>query len=77
MEFECHPIDLDWLPITKGVNDVFAIGFEDGSFQIVTKLAQIEKKVNEAHKAAITSLKWSHEGGKLYLIPIKYQQFNH
>jgi hypothetical protein len=32
MEFDSHPIDLDWLPITKGVNDVFAIGFADGSF---------------------------------------------
>jgi len=32
MEFEDYPTDLDWLPITKGVNEVFAIGFSDGSF---------------------------------------------
>jgi hypothetical protein len=32
MEFESHPTDLDWLPIAKGLNEVFAIGFADGSF---------------------------------------------
>lgn len=65
MEFDSHPTDLDWLPIAKGLNDTFAIGFADGSFQLVSKLAQVEKKVGDAHKSAITCLKWSHEGGAL------------
>ena len=39
MEFEEFPTDLDWLPISKGINEVFAISFSDGSFQLITKLA--------------------------------------
>jgi len=39
MEFEDYPTDLDWLPFSKGMNEIFAIGFSDGSFQLITKLA--------------------------------------
>ncbi len=50
MELDLFPTDLDWLPMTKGVNDVFAIGFIDGSFRLITKLGKVEKVVADAHK---------------------------
>ncbi len=36
--------------MTKGVNDVCAVGFIDGSFKLITKLGKIEKVVSDAHK---------------------------
>lgn len=53
MELENYSTDLDWIPISKGVNDIFAIGFVDGSFKLITKLSKVEKHVLEAHKAAV------------------------
>jgi hypothetical protein len=38
MELDSYPTDFDWLPMTKGVNDMFAVGFVDGSFKLITKL---------------------------------------
>ena len=64
MELDNYSTDIDWLPITKGINDIFAIGFVDGNFQLITKLAKVEKTV-EAHRGALTCLKWSHDGGSL------------
>ena len=59
---ETFSTDLDWVPTSKGVNDSFAIGFVDGSFKIITKLAKIEKTVADAHKGALIALKWSKGG---------------
>lgn len=65
MDFDSQPTDIDWLGQSKGMNELLAIGLADGCFYLVTKLAQVDKRVGEAHKAAITCLKWSHEGGAL------------
>jgi len=59
MELDSFPTDLDWLPIIKGINDVFAIGFIDGSYRIITKLAKVEKIVPDAHKGAVYINKYS------------------
>jgi len=32
MDFDEHPTEMDWLPITKGINELLAVGFADGSF---------------------------------------------
>lgn len=53
MDLQKYPTDMDWMPGTRGVNDVFAIGYADGSFEIVTKLGKVEKSVAEAHKGAV------------------------
>jgi len=39
MDFDSQPTDIDWLGPTKGLNELFAVGFADGSFMLVTKLA--------------------------------------
>ena len=36
--------------MTKGVNDLFAIGFIDGSYKLITKLGKVDKVVPDAHK---------------------------
>jgi hypothetical protein len=53
MELEQYVTDTDWMPGTKGVNDLVAIGFADGSFKLVTRLAKVEKHVTDAHKGAV------------------------
>lgn len=53
MELEVYSTDIDWVPISKGINDSFAIGFVDGSFKLITKLTKVEKHVVDAHKAAV------------------------
>jgi len=66
MELDNFPTSFDWLPLTKGVNDSFAIGFVDGSFRLITKLGKVEKVVTDAHKnGALIALKWSYDGGSL------------
>ena len=64
-EMKKYPTDMDWMPGTRGVNDIFAIGFADGSFELITKLGKVEKSVADAHKGAVTSLKWSNDGSTL------------
>jgi len=61
---ESYPTDIDY-PISKALNDCFAIGFGDGSFKLVTKLGKLEKNVTDAHKGAVISLKWSSDGYSL------------
>lgn len=52
--------------MSKGVNDVVAIGYIDGSFRLISKLGKIEKVMADAHKnGALVALKWSHDGGSL------------
>ncbi len=53
MELDQFVTDTDWMPGTKGVNDLVAIGFADGSYKLVTKLAKVEKHVADAHKGAV------------------------
>ena len=61
---ESYPTDIDY-PISKALNDCFAIGFGDGSFRLVSKLGKLEKNVTDAHKGAVISLKWSSDGYSL------------
>lgn len=43
-----------------------AVGFTDGSFQLISRTGRVEKKVADAHKnGALIALKWSHDGGSL------------
>lgn len=62
MDLENFSTDIDWVPTSKGLNDSFAIGFVDGSFKIITKLAKVEKTIADAHKGALITLKWSKGG---------------
>ena len=64
MELDQFPTDIDY-PISKALNDCFAVGFVDGSFKLITKSGKIEKIVQEAHKGALISLKWSSDGYSL------------
>jgi intraflagellar transport protein 80 len=56
---------LGWQPATRGVSEVFAVSFTDGSFKLVSKTGRVEKHVTDAHTGAITSIKWSHDGSTL------------
>eukprot|EP01016_Furgasonia_blochmanni_P034705 TRINITY_DN3774_c0_g2_i1.p1 TRINITY_DN3774_c0_g2~~TRINITY_DN3774_c0_g2_i1.p1 ORF type:complete len:779 (-),score=217.27 TRINITY_DN3774_c0_g2_i1:42-2378(-) len=62
---DVYATDIEWLPNSKGVNEIFAVGFSDGSFRLITKLAKIDKNVTDAHKGALISLKWSNDGSAL------------
>jgi hypothetical protein len=33
MELDSYAVDHDWIPLVKGVSDLVAIGFADGSFR--------------------------------------------
>jgi len=37
----------------------------DGSYKLISKLGKLEKSVQDAHKGALISLKWSHDGQAL------------
>ncbi len=64
LELDLYPTDIDF-PISKAINDCFAIGFGDGSFRLITKMGKTEKNVSEAHKGAVISIKWSGDGYSL------------
>jgi intraflagellar transport protein 80 len=62
--------------MSKGINDVVAIGYIDGSFRLISKLGKVEKVNADAHKNGavliiynikkkLVALKWSHDGGSL------------
>jgi intraflagellar transport protein 80 len=56
MELDQYPTDMDWVPGTKGVNDMFALGFADGSYKLITKVGKVEKHVTDAHKGAVKNI---------------------
>ena len=56
MDLDNFATEMDCIPGIKGANDLFAIGFADGSFKLVTRLGKIDKTVNEAHKGAVILL---------------------
>lgn len=37
---------------SKGVNELLAIGFSDGSFKLITRTGKLDKDVKGAHKDA-------------------------
>ena len=53
MELDNYATDMDWIPGTKGTSEMFAVGFADGSFKLITKNAKVEKTVADAHKGAV------------------------
>lgn len=45
-ELDSFPTSIDWMPAgNKGVNDIVAIGFSDGSFKLITRLGKLDKEV--------------------------------
>lgn len=65
MDFETPVLSMDWLPSTKGSQEVLALACSDGSFKLVSKAGRVEKNVAEAHQTAIISIKWNYEGSAL------------
>jgi intraflagellar transport protein 80 len=65
MDFETPVLAMDWLPTTKGSQEVLALACSDGSFKLVSKAGRVEKNVAEAHQTAIISIKWNYEGSAL------------
>lgn len=67
MELDQYPTDIAYLAVNKGQpgNDVFAIGFVNGSFRLISKTGKLERTVGEAHSGALISLKWSNDGAAL------------
>ncbi|EGR33781.1 intraflagellar transport protein, putative [Ichthyophthirius multifiliis] len=67
LTLENYPTCLDWMPAAnKGVNEILALGFSDGSFMLITRTGKIDQHIKDAHKnAALITLKWSHDGSYL------------
>ncbi len=65
MDLEIQVLDMDWLPTTKGSQEVLALACCDGSFKLVSKAGRVEKNVMEAHATAIISIRWNYEGSAL------------
>jgi intraflagellar transport protein 80 len=61
---ESYPTAMAWMPNSKGVENVFALGTNDGSYCLVGETGREEKKV-DAHRGAVISLKWSFDGSAL------------
>mmetsp|Transcript_5483 Transcript_5483/g.19072 ORF Transcript_5483/g.19072 Transcript_5483/m.19072 type:complete len:763 (-) Transcript_5483:1656-3944(-) len=61
--------DLHWIPCASkrnmSGNDLFAVSCTDGSFKTFAKNGRLEKSVPDAHRGAVISLRWSHEGSAL------------
>lgn len=65
MDLDGFAIDHDWIAPTKGMSELVAIGYADGSFKLYNKSGKLDKHVPDAHKKSIISLKWSYDGGAL------------
>lgn len=65
MDLDSYAGDHDWIPLVKGVSDLCAIGFADGSFKLYNKNGKLEKSVNDAHKKSVIAVKWSYDGSAL------------
>eukprot|EP00039_Didymoeca_costata_P029945 m.27168 g.27168 ORF g.27168 m.27168 type:complete len:762 (+) comp7870_c0_seq1:224-2509(+) len=63
---EAYPTVLDFLPAVgkKTGSDFCAVGGTDGKFRFVSRSGRLDKTV-EAHRGAITSLRWSPDGSAL------------
>ncbi|XP_053728928.1 intraflagellar transport protein 80 homolog [Synchiropus splendidus] len=66
---DIFPIDLHWFPKTVGGKkqtqaEIFVLTSTDGKFHLASKLGRIEKSV-EAHKGAVLSGRWNHDGTAL------------
>ena len=59
--------ELRWLPSAQGRKEaeVFVLGCTDGSFKLISKAGRVEKVVSDAHKGAVTTLRWSNDGSSL------------
>ena len=64
-EVDTFCTELRWFPSAQGRtkdSDIFVIGCTDGSFKLVSKSGRVEKSVPDAHKGAVTALRWSNDG---------------
>jgi len=54
------------MPFVKGVSDIVAVGFADGTIRMINKNGKLEKHITQdTHKKSVISLKWSYDGGAL------------
>ncbi|XP_014664680.1 PREDICTED: intraflagellar transport protein 80 homolog [Priapulus caudatus] len=68
---EVFPTDIHWFPRTtvmgkqqSSASDFFALTATDGRLYLVSRTGKIEKKV-EAHRGAVLSARWNHDGTAL------------
>lgn len=66
---EIFPTDVHWFPKSIGTKkqpqtDIFVLTATDGKFHFVSRNGRIEKSV-EAHRGAVLSARWSHDGSAM------------
>mmetsp|Transcript_14908 Transcript_14908/g.26771 ORF Transcript_14908/g.26771 Transcript_14908/m.26771 type:complete len:860 (+) Transcript_14908:121-2700(+) len=65
-ELEHYPTSFSFATAqTKSIGQNFVVGFSNGMFQLVSKTGRIERKVASAHKGAVLTCKFNHEGTAL------------
>lgn len=65
MDLDSYAGDHDWIPFTKGVSDLVAIGFADGTVKLYNKSGKLDKNISDAHKKSVIAVKWSYDGNAL------------
>eukprot|EP00357_Protocruzia_adherens_P036295 CAMPEP_0115012696 /NCGR_PEP_ID=MMETSP0216-20121206/24908_1 /TAXON_ID=223996 /ORGANISM="Protocruzia adherens, Strain Boccale" /LENGTH=748 /DNA_ID=CAMNT_0002381837 /DNA_START=628 /DNA_END=2874 /DNA_ORIENTATION=+ len=65
MDLDAPPTDIHWMPSSRGANETLAVAFSDGSFRLINKNFRASEVTKEAHKGAVISLRWNHEGTSL------------
>ena len=65
---DVYPTAMQWLPVTQAgkrvQSDQYAVASADGKFRLVSRTGRVEKTV-EAHRGAVTDLRWSYDGSAL------------
>ena len=69
-DLDGYVVDMHWFPPGSApapapVNDVFALAFSDGAFAIVHRSGRVERRVADAHRGAVTSVRWNPDGTAL------------
>ena len=52
-EFKVVPTCEDWLTSSRGTGNLLAVGFEDGSIQLINQNGQTDKNIAKAHEGAV------------------------
>ncbi|GAB5361091.1 hypothetical protein AAMO2058_000684800 [Amorphochlora amoebiformis] len=60
-----YPTAFTCAPSASSMVQNFVVGFSNGMFQIISKSGRVERKVQGAHKGAILTCKFSHDGTAL------------
>ena len=69
-DLDGYVVDMHWFPPGSApapapANDVFALAFSDGAFAIVHRSGRVERRVADAHRGAVTSVRWNPDGTAL------------